>query len=341
MLSIIGPSLLIVAGVSFLLANLGMHHINEGFVGVYYRNGALLKGYGSPGLNFMIPFITSVKEVQVTLQTDEVQQVPCGTSGGVMIYFDRVEVVNILSEDAVESTVRRYTVDYDKPLIFQKVHHELNQFCSSHTLQEVYIDYFDRIDEDLKTALEKDLNKMAPGLEVLSVRVTKPVIPRTIQENYEKMEAEKTKFLIAIEHQHVIEKEAETERKRAVIDAEKHAEVEKVRNLAKIAAKESEKTIEDIQNQMFLDKQRARVDAEYYSQKMLAEGNKLKLTKEYLQLMQYQSVGRNTKVYFGPDIPTMFHPSTAFGDVNSNTLEQGSVSEEGEETLCGEECIAK
>lgn len=34
---------------------------------------------------------------QVTLQTDEVKNVPCGTSGGVMIYFDRIEVVNILS----------------------------------------------------------------------------------------------------------------------------------------------------------------------------------------------------------------------------------------------------
>ena len=34
--------------------------------------------------------------LQTTLQTDEVKNVPCGTSGGVMIYFDRVEVVNIL-----------------------------------------------------------------------------------------------------------------------------------------------------------------------------------------------------------------------------------------------------
>jgi len=35
----------------------------------------------------------------VTLQTDEVKNVPCGTSGGVMIYFDRIEVVNILNAD--------------------------------------------------------------------------------------------------------------------------------------------------------------------------------------------------------------------------------------------------
>ena len=38
--------------------------------------------------------------LQVTLQTDEVKNVPCGTSGGVMIYFDRIEVVNILSSSS-------------------------------------------------------------------------------------------------------------------------------------------------------------------------------------------------------------------------------------------------
>lgn len=38
--------------------------------------------------------------LQVTLQTDEIKNVPCGTSGGVMIYFDRIEVVNILKADS-------------------------------------------------------------------------------------------------------------------------------------------------------------------------------------------------------------------------------------------------
>lgn len=37
---------------------------------------------------------------QVTLQTDEVKNVPCGTSGGVMIYIDRIEVVNILNPNS-------------------------------------------------------------------------------------------------------------------------------------------------------------------------------------------------------------------------------------------------
>ena len=52
-----------------------------------------------------------------------------------MIYFDRIEVVNVLSASAVHDIVKNYTADYDKPLIFDKVHHELNQFCSGTYLQ--------------------------------------------------------------------------------------------------------------------------------------------------------------------------------------------------------------
>ena len=48
-------------------------------------------------------------------------------SGGVMIYFERIEVVNLLAAEHVFDTVRKFTADYDRPLIFHKVHHELNQ----------------------------------------------------------------------------------------------------------------------------------------------------------------------------------------------------------------------
>lgn len=69
----------------------------------------------------------------------------------------------------------------------------------------------------MKEALQKDLTVIAPGLFIQGVRVTKPKIPDSILRNYELMEAEKTKLLISVQHQKVIEKEAETDRKRAVI----------------------------------------------------------------------------------------------------------------------------
>ena len=49
---------------------------------------------------------------------------------------------------------------------------------------QVYIDLFDQIDENLKSSIQKDLMEMAPGLKVISVRVTKPKIPEAIRYDY-------------------------------------------------------------------------------------------------------------------------------------------------------------
>merc|ERR1719273_1600158 len=226
----------------------------------------------------MLPFLTTVRNIQTTLQTDEVKNVPCGTSGGVMIYFDRIEVVNVLLSSSVHDIVKNYTADYDKPLIFDKVHHELNQFCSAHNLQEVYIDLFDQIDENLKKAIQADLQEMAPGLKVHSVRVTKPKIPESIRKNYELMEAEKTKLMISTQRQKVVEKEAETERKKAVIEAEKEAHVAKIRYERMIMEKESLQKMEMIDDSIHLAKEKSRTDAEFYKIQRQAEANRLLLT---------------------------------------------------------------
>lgn len=60
-------------------------------------------------------------------------------------------------------------------------------------------------------------------------------------------EAEKTKLLITEQRQKVVEKEAETERKRAIIDAEKQAQVSKIEFEQKIMEKESIKQISVIE----------------------------------------------------------------------------------------------
>merc|ERR1719481_585191 len=237
----------------------------------------------------MLPFVTSVRNIQTTLQTDEVKNVPCGTSGGVMIYFDRIEVVNVLQPVAVYDIVKNYTADYDKPLIFDKVHHELNQFCSAHNLQEVYIEKFDQIDENLKAALQSDLTEMAPGLKVMSVRVTKPKIPEAIRKNYELMEAEKTKLLISTQKQKVIEKDAETDRKKAIIEAEKESMVAKIKYDQNILEKESQQKIETLTDQMHLAKEKSKTDAEYYKIQKQAEANRLLLTQEYLELKKIEA----------------------------------------------------
>lgn len=289
-----------------VIVQFSLHKVEEGHVGIYFRGGAMLQSMSGPGFHMMVPFLTLVRNIQTTLQTDEVKNVPCGTSGGVMIYFDRIEVVNVLQHSAVYDIVKNYTADYDRALIFNKVHHELNQFCSGHSLQEVYIDLFDQIDENLKNALQNDLLEMAPGLKVHAVRVTKPKIPEAIRKNFELMEGEKTKLLISTQRQRVIEKDAETERKKAVIEAEKEAQVAKIKYEQNILEKESLQKMETINDEVHLAKEKSRADAEFYKIQKQAESNRLLLTKEYLDVKRIEAMAVNNKVYFGPDIPNMF-----------------------------------
>ncbi|GCC26513.1 hypothetical protein chiPu_0004930 [Chiloscyllium punctatum] len=324
----VGATLAALTGVVAFFLYSSIHKIEEGHLGIYYRGGALLASPSYPGYHIMIPFITSFRSVQTTLQTDEVKNVPCGTSGGVMIYFDRIEVVNSLAPSAVYDIAKNYTADYDKTLIFNKIHHELNQFCSVHTLQEVYIELFDQIDENLKLALQKDLIVMAPGLTIQAVRVTKPKIPEAIRRNFELMEAEKTKLLISTQRQKVVEKEAETERKRAIIEAEKVAQVAQIQFQQKVMEKETLKKISQIEDATYVAKQKAKADADFYTAQKIAQANQLKLTKEYLELAKYQAISANSKIYFGSDIPDMFMDKSVFQPNTERRTEETSSSDD-------------
>ncbi|CAJ0922559.1 unnamed protein product, partial [Mesorhabditis belari] len=303
----LGVFLLVISIFILFIATIysGIHKIDEGSVGIYYRGGALLDEISDPGYHVKIPYITTVKQVQITIQTDTVENVPCGTQGGVMIYFDRIE---------------NYTVDYDKPLIYQKVHHEINQFCSKHTIQQVYIDLFDQIDENLKSAIQEELHILAPGLYVQSVRVTKPRIPDAIKANYEEIETEKTKLLVAVEHQKVVEKEAETDRKKSIIEAEKVAQVADVKFKQNIAEKEMEKTVNKLQDQIHLAKEKANADAEFYRVAKESEANAKLLTKEYIELQRIKAIRENNKIYYGDSIPKAFLQDNNRSDRSLSTV---------------------
>lgn len=63
-------------------------------------------------------------------------------------------------------------------------------------------------------------------------------------------EAEKTKLLISIQHQKVVEKDAETERKKAIIEAEKVSQVAKIQFDQKIMEKESLQKMSEIEGKL-------------------------------------------------------------------------------------------
>jgi erlin len=112
--------------------------------------------------------------------------------------------------------------------------------------------------------------------------------------------------MVSTAHQQVVEKEAETDRRRAVIEAEKLAQVAKIQYGQKILSKESEKRIAEIEAEMHLARERAMADANKYKSETETESNKLKLSPAFLQWSMYQAIAQNTKIYFGNSIPTIF-----------------------------------
>ncbi|KAJ1393931.1 Erlin-2-B [Sesbania bispinosa] len=157
----------------------------------------------------------------------------------------------------------------------------------------------------MKDALQADCTRYAQGIEIISVRVTKPKILESIRRNFEQMEEERTKVLIAIEKQKVAEKEAETVKKMAISEAEKNANVSKILMEQKLLEKDSARRQEEIENEMYLVREKSLADADFYRVIREAEANRLKLTPEFLQLKFIEAISNNTKIFFGDKVPNM------------------------------------
>lgn len=61
--------------------------------------------------------------------------------------------------------------------------HHHHQRTTKHSLQEVYIDMFDQLDEALQEALQQQVDKFNVGIDIIQIRVTKPKIPPEIERN--------------------------------------------------------------------------------------------------------------------------------------------------------------
>lgn len=219
--------------VTVLLVVLCIHPviINEGHVGTVFHLGALSSTILHPGLTYEIFFLRRVHEIQVTTQTDAVENVPCATNNGVLMEFSRVEVVNRLPVEHVHDVVKRYSPNYDRYLIFSKIPAAMMQFCSKHSFNEVYIEKFSTLDEFLMEELQRSLAADKVGLQVIDVRFGKPNIPNSMASQYAKLQQLETDKQLALkEHELTIQKNAEkaqqtlaiieTERKRKLAEKE-------------------------------------------------------------------------------------------------------------------------
>lgn len=78
----------------------------------------------------------------------------------------------------------------------------------------------------------------------------------------------------------------------------------------KIMEKESLKKMSLIEDEMMFNREKMKAEAEYYTKERWAQGNKLLLTPQYIELKKYEAIAQNAKLYFGANIPNMFVEKT-------------------------------
>lgn len=280
------------------------HNVHEGNLGIYYRGGKLLPGTVAPGLHFMLPVVHTYEEVAIGMRTEQVKNVPCGTSGGVILEFEHIEVVFRLNPALLWETVRNYsTRGFVDTWIQEPLHHELNQLCSQFTLNEIFIAKFAEFDEMLRSSLAKTHAIWAPGLEIVSVRMSKPTIPETIMENFASAAAKTTELKTITERQAVELRNVEKKRSLATMEAHKEYGVAKQQAEAEVARAAKKAAIVNMSTATEVARVREHADARAYARTQEAEANRRMLTPEFLAFQQQQRALDNTVLYWGDAIP--------------------------------------
>ena len=296
-------ALAVAAIAALCTAPFGVHQIAQGNVGVYWFAGALQERTTEPGYHYRVPWLTRYASIPISIQTDEVRDVPCGTKGGILLHFGKIEVVFRLDRAHVVGTVRNYTARYEIPMIHDQIHHHINEYCSHKELKQIYIDEFDQIDENLARALRASVKPWAPGIRFLSVRVTKPEIPAAIRRLYMDLGSVATKLKVLDQKAKTVAKVERGRLARATQEAEKQKAISVIDAEKRVKQQEARVQIEQIEDEISAQRVRGAADSALYAAAREAESNARRLTPNFLRLQRATLAAQNTRYYYGDSVP--------------------------------------
>lgn len=61
------PLLVVILPIILFLTGSGLHKVEEGHVGIYFRGGALIDGVTGPGYHLKAPLVTSMHNIQTSV----------------------------------------------------------------------------------------------------------------------------------------------------------------------------------------------------------------------------------------------------------------------------------
>jgi predicted nucleic acid-binding protein len=81
--------------------------------------------------------------------------------------------------------IRKYGIEFRKPLVFDRIREELRTFCAGHTIDEVYNSKFLEIVSIVLKNVENSIERLGKDtIKILNLVIPKPDIPKDIASNY-------------------------------------------------------------------------------------------------------------------------------------------------------------
>lgn len=298
----------------------GAYKCPEGHRCVRYRGGSLLDTIDDPGWNYHEPFLTTAVPIETVYQTDTLLNIACASNQGSKVHFD-IDVINKLdsSDKCILKVLKGYGLKYDKPLIYDYIPSEVDQFCKNFPLDDLYITKFDEVDDILHAKLVENLKSYGVDdcISVKGIRLRNKRVSKEMQERYErteqlkkeqehaKQDASKQRILQATAHEKaraMAEQEKLTHQygiDRTLAEAKSKAEVQSINNLA--------------------ERKKVLIAAKSASQATMleAEANKELLTEAYLESKRSEALLSNAKLIIDP---TVFSNSNSHSYMPLNLL---------------------
>jgi len=287
--------------------------IKEGHVGIVNYQGSIVNRLIMPGAYWYEPYGTKeIIEIKL-VDEDIVKNVQCITSEGILLKFPAIKVRNQIAVSDILDTVRRYGIKYDESHIYQRVQSEMLDICSQLTAPEIMFTLYDRINELLLNSLIVENKRFKTNLLIQSVIITdKPIAPKAIQENYEKLalaesatkvleaeklrvQMEKEKDLIEVQGQSaILQEKALADNKKKIADHQVQLQI----SYEQVDAKKKESFIE-----FEIKLKSAQTEAE--SNKIIAESLQSYWNNPgWVAVEQAKAIAPNTK-FFGDKIPNV------------------------------------
>lgn len=274
--------------------------IPTGFVGVPVVFGKITPPVKPSGLAFYNPLTTHIEQVETRPQSDSVLDVSCTTNEGITLTFEKIEIGNQLNESSVVSTISRYGPDYDKYLVTDLVRHEVNVLCAKSGFHQLAITEFDQLDDHLKGFLQAENDRQETGLTITFVRLTKPRLPSSIEQNYLHLAEEKTRKQVIEEMKARVSAEKESEMLVAGKDNTMRAQKAEAENEIMVKRMRASQEEQKIKNEMIV------AEAEAQANKTRLEAEALRAMYSipgYVDVRIAEAMSANQKIYYGEKIP--------------------------------------